>query len=127
MGCKEKKFSLFADNSLTLSKRSDLTLDKSQTIDLGFLFNCSITTCAFNAAGTAMIINSGLAITSPLTKSVANFWALELISTISTLTSEAFNRNPTEVPIKPAPTMRTFLIIELNLCVIPSHHADKYA
>ena len=74
-----------------------------------------------------MIISSGSAITSPLIKSAANFWALELISTISTLTSEAFNRNPTEVPIKPAPTMRTFLIIELNLCVTPLLRADKYA
>ena len=74
-----------------------------------------------------MTISSGSKIASPLIRSVANFWVLELISTISTLAPEAFKRNPTEVPIKPAPTMRTFFIIELNLCVRPSLHADKYA
>ena len=121
------KLWLFADNSLTLSKRSDLTLAKSQTIDLGLSFNCSITILAFADIGTVMIIRSGSAIASLFTKSAANFIALELMSMISTRDPPAFKRNPTEVPIKPAPTMRTFLIIELNLCVKQSLRAGKYA
>ena len=54
-----------------------------------------------------MIINSGSATETEPTKSEDNPWERSSISTISTVIFLADRASPIELPIKPAPTIRT--------------------